>query len=217
MDFTCGTVLLHQLNLKQHGEVAATVQVVLKYSFQRAIEQRDLRENPRPVFLQVDEFQHLTTSYDAVFATTCRSAGVSFGLLAQSLPVLYAARGGGDKAKVEIDALLGNTNLRVFCANGCATTNQAAAEMIGKNRQYLHNISNSHGADDFMSVLSGNGSAQSSAGISETVEYEVPSQRFTQLRPGGPPDFVVDTIIFRPGRPFKATGRNWMPVAFSQK
>jgi hypothetical protein len=217
MDCTRGTVLLNQLNLKQHGEVGATVQVVLKDSFQRALEQRNLRENPRPVFLQVDEFQHLTTSFDAVFATTCRSAGVSFGLLSQSLPVLYAALGGGDKAKVEIDALLSNTCLRIFCSNGCATTNAAAAEMIGKNRQYLHNISNTENADDFFSVLSGNGSAQSSAGISETVDYEVPAQTFTQLRPGGPPDFTVDTIIFRPGRPFKATGRNWMPMSFSQK
>jgi type IV secretory pathway TraG/TraD family ATPase VirD4 len=217
MDLACGKVLLNGLNLKQHGEIAATVQVILKYSFQRAIEQRDIRQNPRPVFLQVDEFQHLTTSYDAVFATTCRSSRVSFGLLSQSLPVLYAALGGGDKAKVEIDALLSNTNLRIFCANGCSTTNTAASEMIGKNRQYHHNISNGGGDDDVLSVLSGRGSNRTSTSMSETVDYEVPSQVFTQLRPGGPPDFEVDTIIFRPGRPFKATGRNWMRMAFRQK
>lgn len=177
-DIAAGKIVLNALNIREYGEVGALAQVILKYSLQRAIERRDVSVSPRPVTIQVDEFQNFTTSYDAVFAATCRSARVSFGLLTQNLPILYAALGGGDKAKVEIDALLGNTNLRIFCANGCATTNKAAAEMIGRCRQYTVNGHNSGGQDDVFDTLTGRRSAHSSAGFSEIFEFEVQPQVF---------------------------------------
>ncbi len=146
-----------------------------------------------------------------------RSLRVSFVLLSQSLPILCDALGGDKNAEVSVQALMSNLNLKIFCANGCAETNKMGAELIGQRREYMINSNNSGGDEDYFSVLCGTGSRHTSTGITESYQYEVPPQAFTQLRPGGPPHFVVDAILFRPGWPFKATGRNWMPVTFNQQ
>jgi type IV secretory pathway TraG/TraD family ATPase VirD4 len=216
-DIAAGKVLIFSLSQKEGGEAATILQFIMKYAIQTGLERRDLNQYPNPCFLHLDEFASLFTFYDSIFATTGRSSRTSFGLLAQNLPVLYHALGGGDKAKAAVEGLLGNMNLKILCANSCTTTNQAMSDMIGRNRQYLINSNASGDADDYFSVLCGQGSSHSSTGISEAVEHEIPAQSFTQLRPGGPPDFVVDTILFRAGRPFQLTGRNWMPVTFNQQ
>ena len=212
-----GKILLHSMSVKEFGETGALAQVIWKYAFQRDIERSDVKANPRPVFLHVDEFQLFTTSYDSSFASTCRSSRVSFVILTQSLPTIYAAHGGGEKAKFEVQSLCGNLNLKIFCANGEVTTNQWASEMIGKRRQFFINASNSSQREGIAMTLGGS-PMQTSSGVSEQMDFDVPSSHFSKLRVWVRNNkYFVDAIIFKNGASFRATGRNWMKTTFRQK
>ena len=218
-----GKIILLDLPVKEYGEVGQLAQVIFKYSFQRSIERRNVSENPRPVFLWMDEAQHFLTSYDFQFQATCRSAWVATVMLSQSISSFYAALGGNERARVETDSLLTNLTTKVFHAlGGDAVTAEWAAGLIGRTRQFFANGNTTHSGDDRWSAVLGldwlghNGST--SAGFSESFEFEVQPREFTRLRTGGPAnDWCVDAIVFQNGRVFKQSGRSWLPVTFRQK
>jgi type IV secretory pathway TraG/TraD family ATPase VirD4 len=217
-DIAAGKILLFDMSVKEWGETGAIAQVIFKYAFQRDIERRNLKENARPVFLHVDEFQLLTTSHDSEFATTCRSSRVSFVILTQSLPTVWSALGGGDKAKSDVSSLLGNMNLKIFCANSEIETNHWAAETIGKKRQYLIQASRS-GISPYARFTDAGivPPAQMSASVSEHIDFQVQNSDFAMLRMGGSRnDYCVEAIIYRTGPAFYGTTRNWMKVTFHQ-
>jgi hypothetical protein len=217
-DIAAGKILLFDMSVKQWGETGAMAQVIFKYAFQKDIERRDVRANPRPVFLHVDEFQLLTTSYDGEFATTCRSSRVSFVILTQSLPTVWAALGGGDKAKADVASLLGNMNTKIFCANSEVETNRFVGETLGKRKNHL--IQTSHSGMSPYARLTAMGEyrpAQISASVSEHIDFQVQNSDLASLRMGGERnDYCVDAIVYRTGQPFKATKRNWMKKTFHQ-
>jgi hypothetical protein len=81
--------------------------------------------------------------------------------------------------------------------------------MINASHNYQNNGS-------FMNTLGGPSGVN--AGISEQILFEVEPIVFTGLRTGGVQNkFLVDAIVFFDGMKFKATGRSWRPVSFSQK
>jgi hypothetical protein len=216
-DIAAGKILLFDMSVKQWGESAAMAQVIFKYAFQKDIERRDVKANPRPVFLHMDEFQLLTTTFDQEFATTCRSSRVAFVILTQSLPTVWSALGGGDKAKSDVSSLLGNMNLKVFCANSEIETNRFVAETLGKKKQYL--VQSSHnGMSPYASLGSGPGRpSQISASVSEHIDFQVQNSDLASLRMGGARNgYCVDAIIYRTGQPFQASKRNWMKMTFAQ-
>jgi hypothetical protein len=217
-DIAAGKILLFDMSVKQWGETGAMGQVIFKYAFQKDIERRDVQANPRPVFLHVDEFQLLTTSYDSEFATTCRTSRVSFIILTQSLPTVWAALGGGDKAKADVASLLGNMNTKIFCANSEVETNRFVAETLGKRKQYL--VQSSHTGMNPYAPVTAMGPyrhSQISASVSEHIDFQVQNSDLASLRMGGARNkYCVDAIIYRTGQPFKASKRNWMKMTFHQ-
>ncbi|MBX6312463.1 MAG: TraM recognition domain-containing protein [Isosphaeraceae bacterium] len=214
-----GKILVIDLPVKEFAEVGIFSQVLWKYAFQRSIERRDVRRNPRPVFFWADEAQYFLTSYDMQFQTTARSSRVATVLLTQNLPNFYAALGGGEKGKAEADSLIGNLNTKIFHANGDPVTNEWAATLIGRTRQYFINAGNSYEPDDGSARWMGLRKAPSTnAGVTEAYEFEVQPGAFTSLRKGGAANRgLVDAILFQGGRRFESTGRTWMPVTFQQK
>lgn len=216
--FDRGAILVNTMSTKEHGASGLLVQAIMKHTIQKAVEGRDVIQQPRPVSLDLDEFQTLITSEDAKFAATCRSQRAGLFLLTQNLPTVYAALGAGDKAKQEVDSILGNCATKIFCANSCAVTNQWSADLLGRCRKWHVNANNSYGEEDVTSLLFGGGSDRMSAGVSEVMEYDLEPAFFSQgLRTGGPPEWCVDTIVFRNGRKFRASGKSWMQVTFSQQ
>jgi type IV secretory pathway TraG/TraD family ATPase VirD4 len=217
-DIAAGKILLFDMSVKQWGETGAMAQVVFKYAFQKDIERRDVQANPRPVFLHVDEFQLLTTSHDSEFATTCRSSRVSFIILTQSLPTVWSALGGGDKAKANTASLLGNMNLKIFCANSEVETNRFVAETLGKKKQHL--VQSSHnGMSPYAPLLSMGAyrPSQISASVSEHMDFQVQNSDLASLRMGGARNnCCVDAIVYRTGQTFSASKRNWMKMTFHQ-
>lgn len=217
--FERGTILVNTMSVKEHGASGLLVQAIIKHTVQKALERRDVIQHPRPVSLDLDEFQTLITSGDAAFAATCRSQRAALFLLTQNLPTVYAALGAGDKAKQEVDSILGNCATKILCANSCAVTNQWAADLIGRCKQFMVNANNSYGDEDAASLLFGGGSARMSAGVNEVMDYDLqPAFWAHGLRTGGPAnDWSVDAIAFRNGAKFRANGKNWMQVTFPQR
>jgi hypothetical protein len=211
-----GKILLMDLSVKEFGEVGQLAQVLMKYVFMRSIERRTGSANPRPVFLWVDESQLFTTDYDFMFQTTARSARVCTVYLTQNLSNYYATLGAGEQGKASADSLLANLNTKIFHANGDPVTNEWAANLIGRSRQFLVNASTSN-QTDWASSLLGSSTSQSSGGVTETIEYEVQPRSFTSLRRGGDANGgLIDGIMFQGGRRF-ANGRTWLPVTIEQR
>lgn len=212
-----GKVLVIDLPVKEYAEVGVFAQVLWKYVFQRSIERRDAEANPRPVFFWADEAQNFVTSYDMQFQTTARSSRVATVLLTQNLSNVYAALGGGERGKAEADSLTGNLNTKIFHANGDPTTNEWAATLIGRTRQFLVNGGSSYQSEELLSFPSMRSQPTVNAGVSEAFEYEVQPSAFTALRRGGHASGgEVDAIIFQGGRRFRANGRSWIRRTFRQ-
>lgn len=216
-DMACdGKIFLIDMPLKLYGEVSQFVQVVWKYSFQRAMERRDISVNPRPVFMVVDESHLLASSSDQIFQTTARSSRTCVVYATQSISN-YLAAFGGERSEAEVHSLLGNLQTQFFHQQADTRTNTYAAELIGRTKQYFMNSNTSWGPVNWMDVIiGGRTDAGSSAGMSEAYEFEVQPSAFTTLRQGGPPDWLVDAIVVQGGRRFHATGRPWLPVTIRQ-
>lgn len=210
-----GKLILIDLPLKLFGEVGLFVQVLWKFCFQRAMERRDITANPRPVFIVADESHLLAVSSDQTFQTTARSSRTAVVYATQSISNYLAALG-GDRAEPQTHSLLGNLQTQVFHQQADVRTNEYAAQLIGRTRQFLSNANTSYQGGEWLDSLFGLRSSQSSAGMSETYEWEVQPSAFSQLRTGGPPQWEVDSIVYQGGRRFSATGRPWMPVTFVQ-
>ena len=82
--------------------------------------------------------------------------------------------------------------------------------MIGHTWQSKENFGASTSGPD--------GVAKGSAGITDDRRALVEPIEFARLRRGGPQNGnQVETIIYRGGQPFQATGMNHMRVRFSQE
>ncbi len=220
-DAAQGRILVIDLPVKEFAEVGQFAQVLWKYAFQRTLERRSIADSPRPVFLWADEAQHFVTSYDMQFQTTCRAARVATVLLSQNYSNFVAALGGSEKGRAETDSLLANLNTKLLHANGDPVTNEWAAQLIGRSRQFLANSSSNQNPESLAMTSVGlhwpMPASSSSAGFSETYEYELQPREFSLLRTGGPANCgIVDAVLFQSGRIFQASGRTWLPVAFQQ-
>lgn len=216
-----GRIILIDLPVKEFAEVGQFAQVLWKYSFQRSIERRDVAANSRPVFLWADEAQLFSTSYDFQFQSTCRSARCATVYLSQSTTNFLAALGGGDKGQNEALSLFQCLNTKLFHA--CTdTTPEWAAKLIGRSKQLFANGNNTYSPEDNMNAMLGLPAfglvGHTSAGFSESYEYEVQPAVFTRLRTGGPAHgWEVDGIVFQNGRVFQGSRRTWLPVTFRQR
>jgi len=196
-----GKIIILNLPVKEHNELGQFAQVLFKYVWQRAVERRvppgidhkTAEETIRPVFLWADESQFFANSYDALFQCTARSSRACTVYLTQNLPSYFATFSGAN-ARSEVEAFIGNLQTKIFHANGDPTTNNWAADSIGRTRQMQY-----YGG--MSETVARQGGLNQSAGGSQVVEYLVQPQEFTMLRTGGEEsEMKVDGIIFQGGR-----------------
>lgn len=200
-----GVVIIMDLPVKEFGDAGRAAQVVYKYMWQQAAERRNVKENPTPIFLWVDEAQNFATEYDMQFQATARSSRACTVYLTQNLPNYYAEMGGGH-GKHRVDSLVGNLQTKIWHANSDPETNTHAAETIGKSWQIRRSSSQSIGMD---SVNIG-GSQQ------ESFDYDVPPQLFTMLKKGGPANHAeVQAVVFQNGRIW-SNGLTYLFVTINQ-
>lgn len=208
-----GKVIVLNLPVKEYNELGQFAQVLFKFIWQRAVERRILpgisskqaEATIRPVFLYADESQFFVSQYDALFQSTARSSRACTVYLTQNLPSYFAAFGGSN-SRSEAEAFLGNLQTKVFHANGDPTTNNWAADSIGRTRQMQYYGGMSESAARGFGQTGGN---NQSAGGSQTVEYLVQPQEFTMLRTGGEEcNRMVDAILFQGGRRWVVAGKD---------
>lgn len=200
-----GVIIIINLPVKEYGDAGRAAQVVYKYLWQQAAERRNVKENPRPIFLWVDEAQNFATEYDMQFQATARSSRACTVYLTQNLPNYYAEMG-GEHSKYRVDSLVGNLQTKIWHSNSDPTTNEHAAETIGKCWQKRQTTGQSVGGENF----------NISSGESESYDYEVIPQRFTRLAKGGDTfGKVVEGIVFQNGRRWK-NGKNHYLTSFKQ-
>jgi hypothetical protein len=212
-----GKIIVVDLSVKEYGEVGLCANVLMKYTFMRSIERRDVGANSRPVFLWQDEGQLFSTNFDMPFQTTARASRVATVVMTQSINNFYAL-GEGQQGKAQADSIFGNLNLKIWHANADPVTNEWASTQVGRCKQYMVNTNSSHQPADWMSVAMGTSTSQMSAGVSEQYEYALQPSAFSRLRTGGLANQrEVDAIVFCSGLCFQATGKNWMRVTFSQR
>jgi hypothetical protein len=214
-----GKIIVVSMPLKEFGPVGLYAAGLWKFSFQKSIERRDVTKNPRPVFLWQDEGQFfLLPSTDFLFTSTARSARVSNVLLTQSISGVMATLGGGPAGKAEADAYLSNYGTKIFHANTDPVSNEYAANLIGRCKQFVLSANNNYASNDSFSGSLGRRQAGGSSGISEIVDFELQPREFSRLRTGGVVNRgLVDAIVFKNGNAFNATKRNWMKTTFDQK
>lgn len=201
-----GVVIIMNLPVKEFGDAGRAAQVVYKYLWQQAAERRNVEENPRPVFLWVDEAQNFATEYDMQFQATARSSRACTVYLTQNLPNYYAEMG-GDHSKHRVDSLVGNLQTKIFHANSDPTTNEFAANVIGKTWQRRDNSGMSFGGQSF----------NVSEGQSEVYDYEVIPQIFTKLRKGGTANgCIVEGVVFQNGRIWESNRKTYLFTKFKQ-
>lgn len=211
-----GKIIILNLPVKEYNELGQFAQVLFKFIWQRAVERRipplidraSAQETIRPVFLWADESQFFVNSYDALFQSTARSSRACTVYLTQNLPSYFAVFS-GPNSRSEVEAFIGNLQTKVFHANGDPTTNNWAADSIGRTRQMQF----SGGMSEALARASGlGGGGSQSAGGTQVVEYLVQPQEFTMLRTGGEECCMkVDGIIFQGGRRWVVPGKDGKP------
>lgn len=205
-----GKIIVVDLSVKEYRELGVFAQVLWKLCWQRAVETRS-GGNLRPVFLFCDEAMFFVTPDDIQFQATARSAKAASVYICQNISSLYSALGGHAESlgRSLTNALLGNLTTKVLCNNDDAVTNKWAAEMIGQDWTMKESYGASTGNKD--------GYGQGSANLSEERRYLVEPIEFTRMRRGGRENNGrVETIVYRSGAPFTATGQNHLYVAFEQ-
>jgi hypothetical protein len=199
-----GKIIIFDLPVKEHNELGQFAQVLFKFVWQRAVERRippgikrkDAEQTIRPVFLWADESQFFANSYDALFQSTARSSRACTVYLTQNLPSYFSVFGGSN-SRAEVEAFIGNLQTKIFHANGDPTTNNWAADSIGRTRQTHYNT----GMSEQLGKSGTAGGVSQSAGGNQAVDFLIQPQEFTLLRTGGEEnEMQVDGIIFQGGR-----------------
>ena len=120
-----GAITILDLPLQRFHETGRIVQGILKYTWQRAVLARDVTQEPRPVFLWIDEAQGHISAFDYEYQSTARSARACTVYLSQSITNYHAKLGSG--AQANADALLGLFQTTIFHANSDAASSGASS------------------------------------------------------------------------------------------
>lgn len=201
-----GALIVLNLPVKEFGSAGRAAQIVYKYVWQQAAERRNITDNPRPVFLWVDEAQNFCNDYDMHFQATARSSRACTVYLTQNLPNYYAEFS-GENGRHRVDSLIGNLQTRIWHSNSEPQTNLKAADTVGKNWLRRRGEGSSIGMNS-MSV---------SESFQESFNYQVAPEAFTRLRKGGPAnDLEVDGYLFQNGRIW-SNGKTYLKCIFKQQ
>lgn len=204
-----GAVLVIDLPVKRHHDLGRAAQILWKYLWQRAVEARDVRSKPRPVFLWADEAQNFFNAHDKDFQVTARSSRAATVYLTQTISNYRSAIGaiaGGD-ADSATDAFLAGLQTVVFHANADPVTNKWAEEYFAKKWGWRANSSQS-GAPD---------GKKDNKGLGESLDPVLLAETFQSLRRGGVRDGrIVEAIIAYAGRRWNATGLPYLKAVFHQ-
>jgi len=175
LSFTAGAIIVIDFPVKSYGDAGLLAQHIFKFLWQRSVESRNVNIYDRPVVLWGDEAQFFITPYDIQFQTTARSSRACTVYLTQSISNYFASIG-GNNPRDAAHAFLNNFMTRIAHSNMDHNTNQAFADMIGRDIQLRRSSgqtnsgssSVTHGENTGVSFSSGFGSTYSANGESSS-------------------------------------------------
>lgn len=156
-----GAIIVLDMPRATHGEDGPVAQMLTIDALQSDVLARNAL-NPihgeRAVFIFADEVQEVVTSRWSEFLAMSRSSLCVTVGLTQSLPSFYAKLG-GQNAHDRTHHLIANFGTRIFCANGCAETNEWASRTIGKSVQRRSSFNESQGTNSSYGMNMGEGTS----------------------------------------------------------
>ncbi|MDB5282585.1 MAG: TraM recognition site of TraD and TraG [Bacteroidota bacterium] len=201
-------IIVLNFPIKEFLDAGIIAQSIFKLLFQQAIERRNSKIDPNPVFLWCDEAQYFVNSYDQIFLTTARSSRTATVFLSQNISNYYAVMGSGSDAKARVDSLMGNLCTKIFHANSDAETNEYASRLIGSAPTPLTNVGTSHSTFGLQDT--------DSQGLSMQYLPQIQPREFTTLKTGGEfNDYQVEAILTVNGRKW-ADKNNYIPFSIEQ-
>lgn len=199
-----GKIVLLNFPTKIYRKLGQDIQILCKYSFQRAWEKRDIEKNERPLFIFADEAQNFLHPHDADFQATARSSRVCTCYISQNTSNYYANLS-GDNAEHRVKALLGTFGCKIFHANSHIETNEYASQLMGE--AYF---------EDFSRSVSHGEKYQGSSSVSYKLERIVRPEAFFTLLSGGPQNNLqCEAYVVMQGVKF-ASGMHFKKVKFNQ-
>lgn len=201
-------IIVLDFSIKEYLDMGIIGQCVFKQLFQQAIERRNIKEYPTPVFLWCDEAQYFVNPYDQIFLTTARSSRTATVFLSQNISNYYAIMGTGQDSKAKVDSLMGNLSTKIFHANSDAETNEYASRLIGNALTTLTSNNEQHQA---FSILD-----NYSQGTNSSYLPQIQPKEFTTFKTGGEyNDKEVQGVVFVTGKKW-ADGKNYIKTTFKQ-
>ncbi len=206
-----GKILVLNLPLKRYHAAGHIAQVMFKYLWQRAAEDRGA--DGVPVFLWADEAQLFFTRKDAEFQATARSARVATVYLSQNIPGLLNAVGDQRGGRSAVDTLLANLNTKVFHQNDDPQTNRWASDLFSKSWQ--PHVSFNVGEQHYQQGEHGQNGERRSHGVTQALDDEVIPREFMTLGRGG--GGQAEAIVYQAGRTWEASQATHIRVQFKQQ
>lgn len=206
-----GAILIVDFPVLTYTMVGQLIQVLLKFVLQRDHVRRNVLANPRPTFMAADEAQLLLVDADQQFQGVTRSSRTAVVYATQSISTMLEAFGPDSEYKVH--SLLGNLATRIAHQQTDIRTVEYVQQLIGRSRRFMFN-GNNGGSSDWLGTLLGE-RGNTSAGFSEQYEFELQVSDLNSLAKGGPPDWLIEAVIFAGGKRFP-NGRTWVRTAFPQ-
>lgn len=202
-------IIVLDFSIKEYLDAGIIAQSIFKLLFQQAIERRNIKEYPTPVFLWCDEAQYFINPYDQIFLTTARSSRTATVFLSQNISNYFAMMGSGSDAKARVDSLMGNLSTKIFHANSDAETNEYASRLIGNSQQTLSNSSEQHQAFSLTDNYT--------QGSSTQYLPQIQPREFTTFKTGGENNnYQVQGVVFTTGRTW-SDNKNYVKTTFNQE
>jgi len=190
--------------VSQYGMAGRLLQGMILYAYMKAVEGRDLREEPGHVFIIADEMQVFWSSYCTQFQAYARGKGCATLFATQSRAAFADRQGGGPSAGDTLDAFLANFGT-VFCLAVDQATAKWFADSVGEKWGMISNVGGGHGQQG----------GQLFAGATEHKKHQIEPQELTSLKRGGPPHNYAECIAYRHGKTW-SDGKSFLRLKVPQ-
>ena len=213
-----GRILGINMPVLRFQEQAVFFGNTMKTLVQRTVLRRDTRGNPLPVFVFADEAQFwMIPQQDMMVSTVARESRLIQVHIFQNLPMLYAALGGSDRARQEVDGWLSCHHTKIALANTCVATGQYFSALYGASWQDVWSESMSTGGAPYSFTAELYGQSQGGGGSFNRTPHllpDVPPEAFGRLHRPFPAEPWADGYVFQDGKVYPETGRPWKLARF---
>lgn len=209
-------IVIVDMPVLEYGrETSRLCQILVKLVFQRAW----LRHQYVPgcchgAFLFQDEFSLLMHRHEAHFHMVCRGSAIAPVCITPNILNIAAEEFGEQTPGAKTLGFLGLLAVKIFHANNDTTTNEYAADQIGKEWRFVEGWNAGHGDHHSHMGMSGN----------KQLTHLIEPIEFTRLlKPDGDNPFS-EAVVYMSGRSFEATktsnrrqGLPYLRVRFSRE